>query len=151
MLFAKFGNFFWCNCLCTTIITKRWLKVFSSFYFQFEVKKNLPVQSQLSWQISYLNFNFDLCYLCPLTKISVYCLIWKIYFISVWGQKPKAFEWLLMYVILAQSSPISIGLIYLWSILIIPWLVLVLKFYQKLLQPTMSWIMSAYTNIEKII
>ena len=34
-------------------------------------------------------------------------LIWKIEFISVWRKKPKAMAWLLMYVMLAQSTPIS--------------------------------------------
>ena len=52
--------------------------------------------------------NFDLKYFCSLLtyKIIKY-LIWKIRFISVWSQKPKAVMWLLTCVILAKSTPIS--------------------------------------------
>ena len=67
------------------------------------------VSNQADWQIFFPNSNFDLWYLCS-SLINVYYLIWNIYFISVWILKPKAFEWLLRYLILAQSSPISIEL-----------------------------------------
>ena len=63
------------------------------------------------WQIFFSSSNFDLWYLCSLlTKINVWYLIWKIYFVFVWRTKPKAFERILRYVIFAQIRPISIGL-----------------------------------------
>ena len=45
------------------------------------------------------------------------CLVshFKDHFISVWGIKPKAFEWLLTHVILAQVRPISMGFKYVVS------------------------------------
>ena len=52
--------------------------------------------------------NFDLLYFCSLlTCKSEKFLIWKISFIYVWSQKPKAVSWLLMCVMLAQITPIS--------------------------------------------
>ena len=53
-----------------------------------------------SWQIFFSTSNIDLWYLCsPLIKINVWYLIWKIYFIAVRRRKPKAFKWLLRFII----------------------------------------------------
>ena len=52
--------------------------------------------------------NFDLWYFCgPSTKSNVQYLIWKIYFISVWSQKPKVIAANLDYENLSQKTLIS--------------------------------------------
>ena len=81
-----------------------------------EVEKNLPDQPgpghislESGWVGNFLlTSNFDLWYFCSLlTYKDVQYLIWKIRFITVRRQKPKAMTWLSTCVMFAQSTPIS--------------------------------------------
>ena len=72
--------------------------------------KNLPVQPGVGASVSnrvesatFLSISkFDL-----FTYKNVQHLIWEIWFISIWSQKPKTVVWLLMCFALAQITPIS--------------------------------------------
>ena len=58
--------------------------------------------------IFFVTSNFDLKYFCSLWAFkNVQYLIWKIWFISVWGQKFKVVVWLLAGFMLGQWTPIS--------------------------------------------
>ena len=79
-----------------------------------EVDKELPTwpdsrpRSRLTRADFLSTSNFDLWYFCgPLTKSNVQYLIWKIYFISVWSQKPKVIAANLDYENLSQKTLIS--------------------------------------------
>ena len=82
----------------------------------FEVHKNLlfqptpcaSVSRRAELAIFFSTSNFDLRYFCSvLAYKNIQHLIWKIWFISIWSQKPNTTTLLFTYFMLAQGTPIS--------------------------------------------